>query len=247
MIDIGTFGETLRSERERQGISLETVAEATKIRKHYLNALEQENFEVLPPRVYATGFVGTYARYLKLDQEAVIGQFKSLAYSSNNEPAPVLAPKRTKREFKIPIKNIIAAAMFLLIALWAGNLVSAYIAQRGVAEPPKVQEPAVNNPSGNNNPAVEPNASENLVLVITDRQHCWLEVNVDGIVQFTGFMDPGESKSFDAAGYISVKAGNAGGVDLTLNGQPLEPLGNFGQVVQRQFDKGSIAKEQERP
>ena len=237
MIDIGTFGEALRRERERQGISLETVAEATKIRKHYLNALEQENFEVLPPRVYATGFVGTYARYLKLDPEAVVEQFKSSAYSSKTEPAPVLAPKPTKRELKIPIKNIIAAAMFLLIAIWAGNLVSAYIGQRGVAEPPIVQQPIVNNSP------VEPAVPDKLVLTIAARQKCWLQVSVDGTVQFSGIVEAGDNKSFQASESIIVKAGNAGGIDLSLNGKPLAPLGNVGQVVERQFDKGSIAKE----
>jgi len=237
VIDIGTFGETLRRERERQGISLDTVAEATKIRKHYLNALEQEDFDVLPPRVYATGFVATYARYLKLDAEAVVEQFKSLAYFNKIEPAPVLAPKRTKRALKIPIQNIIAAAMFLLIALWVGNLVSAYIAQRGIAGPPSVQQPAVVNPP------VEQTVPDKLVLAIAARQKCWLQVTVDGTVEFSGIVEAGDNKSFQATGSIIVKAGNAGGIDLSLNGKPLAPLGNVGQVVERQFDKGSIAKE----
>jgi len=244
VIDISAFGETLRTQRERQGFDLETVAEETKIRKHYINALEIEDFDVLPPRVYATGFVTTYARFLKLDPEAMVSQFKSLAYHDKTAPAPVMAEKRTKREFKIPIKNIIAAAMFLLIALWAGNWVSAYIAQQGASHPPTVQEPAVvNNPPANDNPSLEPAAPEKLALAIVARQRCWLLVKVDGIEQFSGFIEAGESKAFEAAGSIIVKAGNAGGIDLTLNNQPLAPLGNVGQVVEKHFEKGSIAKE----
>lgn len=248
VINISTFGDTFRTERQRQGIDLDTVADQTKIRKHYLKALEQEDFEALPPRVYATGFVATYARYLKLDADAMVSQFKSLAYREQISPPPVVTEKKQpRRKIKVPVKNIIAAALFLVIVLWAGNWVAAYIAERGTAQPPVAQEPAVNtsdtNTPSDNNPAVQQPASDKLVLAISARQNCWLLIAVDGTTQFTGILPAGESKIFEAVATIDMKAGNAGGIDLNLNNQPLAPLGNVGQVVEKHLDKGNITKE----
>ncbi|MEA4925566.1 MAG: DUF4115 domain-containing protein [Syntrophomonadaceae bacterium] len=248
MIIIGTFGDIFRTERQNQGIDLETVADQTKIRKHYLNALEQEDFGILPPRVYAIGFVATYARFLKLDADVMVSQFKNLAYHDQAPPPLVVTKKQPVREFKLPVKNIIAAALFLVIVFWTGNWITGYIAERGVTQPPAVQEPAdVNPPEPNvppeNSPAVQPPVSDKLVLAISARQNCWLLITVDGSVQFTGIIPSGESKTFEAVSAIDIKAGNAGGIDLNLNDQPLAPLGNVGQVVEKHFDKNTIAKE----
>lgn len=240
VININTFGKTLRTERERQGIELQAVADETKIRTHYLNALEEEDFDALPPRVYATGFVATYARFLKLDADAMVNQFKSLAYHDKTvPPPPVIVEKRPKRRLKIPVKNIVAAAIFLVIAFWAGNLVSAYIAQRGVTPPLTITQ----EPPAVNNPPVQQVVSDKLVLAITARQLCWLEVSADGIEQFKGMIEAGENKSFEAIDSITIKAGNAGGIDLVLNNKALVPLGPVGTVVQKSFDKSSITKE----
>ncbi len=58
------IGEILKKTREEQGISLEEIAEATKIRTKYLRALEEENFDILPGDVYARGFATAYLKYL---------------------------------------------------------------------------------------------------------------------------------------------------------------------------------------
>lgn len=62
--DLQGIGEILKKTREEQGISLEEVAEATKIRTKYLRALEEENFDTLPGDVYARGFATAYLKHL---------------------------------------------------------------------------------------------------------------------------------------------------------------------------------------
>jgi len=59
-------GETLRSAREHMGISIGDLAESTKIRRTYLEYLEEESFEFLPAAVYVKGFVTIVARVLSL-------------------------------------------------------------------------------------------------------------------------------------------------------------------------------------
>src|ERR687897_770918 len=69
------IGRTLRSAREKRGLSLRQVEEATKIRSRYLRDLENENFDVLPA-VYVLGSLKTYAEHLGLDGAAMTRELK---------------------------------------------------------------------------------------------------------------------------------------------------------------------------
>ena len=69
------IGRTLRLAREKRGLSLQQVEEATKIRTRYLRDLENENFDVLPA-VYMLGSLKTYAEHLGLDGAAMNGELK---------------------------------------------------------------------------------------------------------------------------------------------------------------------------
>jgi transcriptional regulator with XRE-family HTH domain len=69
------IGRTLRLAREKRGLSLQQVEEATKIRARYLRDLENENFEVLPA-VFMLGSLKTFAEHLGLDGAAMTGELK---------------------------------------------------------------------------------------------------------------------------------------------------------------------------
>ncbi len=64
------IGVILKKEREAKKITLEQVEEATKIRRKYLEAIEEEDFAVLPGEVYVKGFVATYLKYLGIKDRA---------------------------------------------------------------------------------------------------------------------------------------------------------------------------------
>lgn len=59
-------------------MSLREAERATKINRHHLAALEREEFEDLPPLIYARGLVKNYAQYLGLDPVAVLAQFEEV-------------------------------------------------------------------------------------------------------------------------------------------------------------------------
>ena len=69
------IGKTLKRVREKRGLSLQQVEEATKIRSRYLRDLENENFDVLPA-VYVLGSLKTYAEHLGLDGAAMTRELK---------------------------------------------------------------------------------------------------------------------------------------------------------------------------
>ncbi len=60
-------GQSLREIRERRGIDLHNVALSTRIQIQYLESMENEDFDGLPPETYVRGFVVSYAKTLNLD------------------------------------------------------------------------------------------------------------------------------------------------------------------------------------
>jgi cytoskeletal protein RodZ len=87
------IGRALELARKRRGLSLKQVEEATKIRAGYLADLEQENFDVLPA-VYVQGYLKTYASFLHLDADAMVGEFKRRRSLSEELPYPLyVGPK----------------------------------------------------------------------------------------------------------------------------------------------------------
>src|ERR1700739_5082272 len=68
----GDFGERLKRSRE---VSLDELRKATRISNRFLQALENEDWEKLPGGVFGHGFVRTVARYLGLDENALLGEY----------------------------------------------------------------------------------------------------------------------------------------------------------------------------
>ena len=94
---VGSFGENLRREREMRGVDLREIADATRINFRFLQAFENEEFAVLPGGVINRGFIRSYARYLGLDEEKILGEYElangaevetewSLTWSSGSAP-----------------------------------------------------------------------------------------------------------------------------------------------------------------
>ncbi|MEN9723503.1 MAG: hypothetical protein RJB38_1489 [Pseudomonadota bacterium] len=65
-------GKELRAARQARGVELERLVEITRIRKSYLNAIENEEFQTLPSRVFVRGFLQQLARELKIPSEQLL-------------------------------------------------------------------------------------------------------------------------------------------------------------------------------
>lgn len=72
------IGNLLRQARETRLLTTKDVEEATKIRRKYLEALENEQFHFLPDRSYVRCFLGTYSRFLRLDTSDLLKEFSQI-------------------------------------------------------------------------------------------------------------------------------------------------------------------------
>ena len=234
------FGERLRETRESLGITLEEVEAETKIRKLYIEALETDNFAILPPQVYAKGFVKRYAKMLKLDGDSLSKEFSQIAYPEiTEEPIKDKSVKVRKKIHlpRLPYRNLTFAALFLLLAIWAGNLFADYLGEKMKTEPPV---PPVK--TGDKNPSVieQPKQTTDqmkMLIKVKPGMQCWIRVLADGQKQTETTLAGGQEQTFTANEKITVRLGNAGAVDIKINEKPVAALGEIGQVAEKEFKK----------
>src|SRR5215475_1239919 len=89
------IGESLREARLKRGLTPADVQKAIRIRDRYLQALEEERWELLPGDAYVKGFLRTYADYLGLDGSLYVEEYNS-RFSQPDEQ-PLLVPERFAR------------------------------------------------------------------------------------------------------------------------------------------------------
>jgi len=73
-----SFGEKFRSARDTKGISLDQIAQETRISTRFLCAIEQEMFHLLPGGVFNRGFIRTYAAQVGLDPDIAVAEYEEL-------------------------------------------------------------------------------------------------------------------------------------------------------------------------
>ena len=120
-----TAGECLKRKREELNISLKDISEKLKVKIGYLENLEKGNYEELPPDVYVKGFVKSYAQFVGLDSEKMIGIYNREKKIENkiekkSKKKEVYANKLTTKNFAVITPKIITAFLSLLILFAVG-------------------------------------------------------------------------------------------------------------------------------
>ena len=106
-----SLGQHLKRERELRDISLNDLAEATKINIRYIEAIEADQFELLPGKAFVMGFLKNYAAYIGLDEEEVITRY--LDFENAEMPESHKHPK--EEILSSPNKKSMWGPVFIII------------------------------------------------------------------------------------------------------------------------------------
>lgn len=93
---MGVIGDTLSEARTRRAVDLEEVHAATGIRPRYLEAIEQEDWDALPEEFYARSFIRKYARYLDVDPDPLVEEYRRQQGGGERGEAPASPFARTR-------------------------------------------------------------------------------------------------------------------------------------------------------
>ena len=237
------FGSWLRQQRELREITLREISDATKISLRYLEALEEERFDLLPATLFARGFLRQYARYVGLDPDEAVNRL--LIAQRADEPeaeeerrsevswAPARSASSTSGG---NWKNVLLIAGVAALLLGLIFLIPWLLDRRSSGEgqedaPPGVVPADSAEDRQQAPPEPEPETAGAPVTVTLDfREDCWVEATVDGEPRVGEVRVQGESLQLEAEEYVELRLGNAGVVDVELNGEPYDLNAAPGEV-----------------
>lgn len=235
-----SFGAWLRQQREVRQIGLREVAESSKISLRYLQAFEQDRFEILPAPVFAKGFLRQYSAYVGLDADEVINHYLWALQESEPEPEEEVAGSRPSERSLLPLLVVVAVLAAVVAAvLWYSGERQRKKETQEVVEPREefVPPPAVEvqpPPQQLPAPPPEPPSPEvPLRVTLEFTRDCWVDAVVDnGASRITQTYLPGEPLQIDAQqNVVFRKLGNSGGVKVEVNGLPFDIGGAEGRVL----------------
>lgn len=207
------IGATLRHERERRRLSIDAVSRGTLVRAPYLELIDQDRFEDLPPGAYTKGFLRSYAGYLGLDPVPLVRAYEG----RYEQPAPELS-RVVRRGIRVPpdahrrtwkIAAGLAASILVLLGIFG--------VFRSDGETDGVTEIAV--AAVRSLPTAAPNPMGTAVRVEVVGEASWIEVKADDEVIFAATLERGESRTFKGTDRVEVFAARARDVRIFANGQ----------------------------
>lgn len=114
---IQLFGRDLQTQRERQNLTLNEIAQATRIPLKMLEAIEKGDMESLPQKVFSKGYVQAFVDYLKLDESEWLERFESCSRRFYDGSQSISIPPAVRGQERQREKLRATFAILLLIAL----------------------------------------------------------------------------------------------------------------------------------
>ena len=242
-----SLGSMITKARKDAGLSIDDLSAATNIRGTLLREMESNNFSQCGGETYARGHLRNIAIKLNVDPQDFLTAFEDEQMHVDRTMQDLLVENNVMREPKEARK----VSWKVLVTISVASLFVAGLAQIIVSNdsspdiPVAVEETATPTESPEATPV--PTATEEVtpteeapvstgqgveVVINAVRAKSWLFVSdSSGRVLFSGQIAKGATKTFTTDAQLNLKLGNAGGVDLSVNGKKIDSVGVDGQVV----------------
>jgi cytoskeletal protein RodZ len=254
------FGSKLKAARERRGITLRQIANATKISPSALEALERNDFSRLPGGIFSRAFVRSYALEVGLDPDATIQEFIA-QLPQDSVMAGQLTAEHVEDNEALESDRRMAATVIRLIALsipiaglvlyfgFTGRqgarssngatqvptLVPSEAASEGVSPTP---EATTGLPSQGSVEVATTSAP--LIVELLATAPCWIKTTIDSGQPAERTLQAGERLRLEVGRELELTAGDGAALTMIINGVQTAPLGGAGQVVTRRVSTSNF-------
>jgi cytoskeletal protein RodZ len=235
-----SLGALIAKSRTDARLSIDDLAKVTNIPTTLLRDMENDNFAKCGGETYARGHLRNIAAKVGIDERIFLDLFETEVtapakpirelLNENNVTMPYQEPKRISWK-------ILAAGSAAVLILFAG--VQIFFLDSENANEPEILVTKTTTPSSSASESAAPSAAASAVIaggieveLTASRGTSWLyATNENGEVLFSGQVREGASKTFNAAKQVNLRVGNAGGVDISVNGKDVGSIGANGDVV----------------
>jgi len=235
-----SLGALITKSRTDARLSIEDLAKLTNIPATLLRDMENDNFAKCGGETYARGHLRNMAAKLGVDERVFLDLFETEVtapakpirelLNENNVTMPYQEPKRISWK-------VLAAGSAAALVLFAGAQI--IFSNMDSSSDPEVIATTSATPSNSASESAAPNVAASPEIVggvnvelVASRGTTWLyATNENGEVLFSGQVRQGATKTFNAAKQVNLRVGNAGGVDISVNGKDVGSVGANREVV----------------
>jgi len=226
----------------RRGITLQQVATETRIDLCYLEAMEENRFDDLNlGTFFRRSFLRQYARMLELNDTPLIEGLREQFETLGEPTAP---PPRRSLHIPPAVLYCVLAAL-ALAGVYRLNQSRNHISEVALSAVREGQSGLPNShprastvgqlPSSASRQAPAESNLTTIHVELRAAEPVWLSITSDGMSAYQGTLETEQNRSFDASAKLTVLAGNAHGLQISMNGKPVSPMGSPGQVVLLEF------------
>jgi cytoskeletal protein RodZ len=237
-----TLGSTIRDAREAARLSIEQLSETTSIRIGLLAEMENNNFAHCGGDTYARGHLRNIAAKVGIDPQVFIDLYNEEHSTEHRAIQDLLVennvmqvPREAKKiSWKVPA----SVSVVILLVLGIGQIIVSNQSSDTTTGPKPTMvasESATAEPSAAATASSTPRTEPISLTISAVRGNSYIDIVVDGEHVSKGSMFQGDIKSFKGQTAISIYLSNPAGLDLTLNGKALAPLGGQNEEVRRTF------------
>jgi cytoskeleton protein RodZ len=249
-----SIGETLRHQRTRLNIDLDSLSKNTRISRKHLEAIEADQPENCPAFFFYRSFVHQYAAAVGLkpaDFDVEIGELQPAPVSASEpgtpEPFPLKAPdsivSASNRVHFTGRGKVWGPAVALLAVVigcsvlynwWRNREADAAQPHPDVASVESSKKPPAPTiaaaPARPVSAPVATSPDDRVVVAVTSKEPVWVSLSAEGKPPVSASLEPGEMRTIGSKVRVRLGVGNAAAVEVTLNGKPIGPIGSPGQV-----------------
>ena len=240
---MSSLGLHLRELREARGASLDDIARSTRVGRRHLEALESDSFAELPAPVFVKGFIRAFCEFLDAPSGEALGLYREAIGESVKAERVQSAARAPSSRRAGPL--LVTFVLFLalgasLFALRIGLKGSPPQAPAVSGSAPGVEERMTSQPPASvaapPAPPAESTADARPAgqrLLVRAVETTWIRVQVDEGQVAEELLQAGAVREWSAARRFVITVGNAGGLEVDLNGRRISPLGARGAVIQK--------------
>ncbi|MEU9670090.1 RodZ domain-containing protein [Streptomyces bobili] len=249
-----SIGRALQQARIAAGLTVDDVSTATRVRIAIVHAIEADDFAPCGGDVYARGHIRTLARAVHLDPAQLMEQYDA-AHGGRPAPtpaAPMFEAERIRPERRGPnwtaamVAAIVAVVGFVGFTAFKGDDGTTDVADgttpstSAPATPtPKTEKPVDEKPEPSDSAiAAAPQDKVTVQVTATDGKSWIFAKDHNGRMLFDGLLKQGESQTFQDSEKVNLVLGDAGAVELHVNGKKIDDDFQPGAVERLTYTKG---------
>ncbi|MFJ8201535.1 helix-turn-helix domain-containing protein [Streptomyces sp. NPDC096152] len=256
--DRPSIGQALRQARIAAGLTVDDVSSATRVRIAIVHAIEADNFAPCGGDVYARGHIRTLAKAVHLDPAPLLARYGT-QHGGSPAPtpaAPLFEAERIRPERRGPnwtaamVAAIVAVVGFVGFTAFtggdSGDGAGTQVAEGSASTPgkpasptPKSSKPADQKPEPSDSAIAAAPQDKVTVKVSATGGRSWISAkDHNGRMLFDGLLKKGDSKTFQDNSEINLILGDAGAIQLFVNGKKIEDQFQPGAVERLTYTKG---------